>query len=223
MKGGSILSPDYTKAAFNGPAGVEALQLLVDLMNTDKASPPDLLGAKESDLPKAFVAGKYAMMIRVGDFWPDFKRAGYSMEAYKDKIAMAPLPVPDGGKPATGSGGWILGITRDSKNPDLAFEFLKLVVSTDNVLPFLAERAMVPTRKSLMQRESEFLKAVPFFSVVRDVTPNTHFRPPIPEYSKISAEIVNAIQKALTLQAGPKAALDQAATAVDRILSQRTW
>lgn len=223
MKGGSILSSDYTKAAFNGPAGVEALQLLVDLMNTDKASPPDLLGAKESDLPRAFIAKKYAMMIRVGDFWPDFKRAGYTMEAYKEQIGMAPLPVPEGGKPATGSGGWILGITRDSKNPDIAYEFLKLVVSTDNVLPFLAERAMVPTRRSLMQMENEFLQAVPFFKVVREVAPHTYFRPPIPEYSRISAEIVNAIQKALTLQASPKAALDQAASAVDGILSRRTW
>lgn len=223
MKGGSILTSDYTKAAFNGPAGVEALQLLVDLMNTDKASPPDLLGAKESDLPKAFVAKKYAMMIRVGDFWPDFKRAGYTMDAYKAQVGMAPLPIPDGGKPATGSGGWILGITRDSKNPDIAYDFLKLVVSPDNVLPFLAERAMVPTRKSLMQREQEFLQAVPFFKVVRQVTPFTFFRPPIPEYSKISAEIVNAIQKALALQASPKEALDQAASAVDNILSRRTW
>ncbi len=223
MKGGSILSSDYTKAAFNSPAGVEALQLLVDLMNTDKASPPDLLGTKESDLNKAFVAKKYAITIRVGDFWPEFKRAGYTMDAYKAQVAMAPLPVPEGGTPATGSGGWLLGITRDSKNADIAYDFLKLVLNPDNLLPFLTERAMVPTRKSLMQREQEFLQAVPFFKVVQEVTPFTSFRPPIPEYSKISAEIVNAIQKALALQASSKDALDQAAAAVDKILAQRTW
>jgi multiple sugar transport system substrate-binding protein len=224
QKGGAILSADYTKAAFNSQAGVEALQFLVDLMNTDKASPTDLLGTKEADLTKAFQSKKYAMMVRVGDFWPDYKKLeGMTPEKYKAQIGMAPLPVPEGGKPATGSGGWILGITRDSKQVELAYEFLKLVVSPDNSLPFLTERAMVPTRKSLMAREQAFMQGAPYFKVVQEVTPSTFFRPPIPEYTKISAEIVTAIQKALSMSAPAKAALDQAAAASDQILAQRSW
>ncbi len=223
MKGGDILSADYTKAVFNSQAGVDALQLLTDLINTDKASPPDLLGTKESDFKKAFQAKKYAMMIQVGDLWPEYKKSGVSREAYQAMVGFAPLPIPEGGKAATGSGGWILGITRDSKQADLAYEFLKLVTSPDNSLPFLTERAMVPTRKSLMAREKEFMEQSPFFKVVQEVTPTTFFRPPIPEYTKISAEIVNAIQKALTLQASPKESLDQAAEAANKILAQRSW
>ena len=100
MKGGSVLTSDYTKAAFNGPAGVEALQLLVDLMNTDKASPPDLLGAKESDLPKAFVAKKYAMMIPGwGTFGPISNGRDTPWMLIRPKWGWRPFPFPTGGNP----------------------------------------------------------------------------------------------------------------------------
>lgn len=82
---------------------------------------------------------------------------------------------------------------------------------------------MVPTRKSLMAKEKEFFDAAPYFNIVQEVTPYTSFRPPIPEYMKISGEIVTAIQKALTLEATPKEALDKAAEKSNEILAKRKW
>jgi multiple sugar transport system substrate-binding protein len=223
-EGGAILSPDYTKAAFNGKAGVEALQLLVDLMRTDKVSPQDLMGIAEDAVSAGFKADKYAMQIKVGEFWADYrKEKGLTPEQYRKAVGMGPLPIPAGGKPATGAGGWILGISRDSKNPDVAYEFLKLVVSADNAKPFLVERGMVPTRKSLMAMEKDFVTGAPYFSVVQQTAPYARFRPPIPEYTKISAEIVTAIQKALTGTAAPKEALDEAAVKANEILAARKW
>lgn len=222
-KGGDILSKDFTKATFNSKAGIDALQLFVDLMNTDKVSPTDLLGIKEGDTSNGFIAEKYAMHNKCGSYYRSYRDKGLSKEQYKEKIGMAALPIPAGGKPATGSGGWLLSVTRDSKHPDLALEFLKLVVSPDNVLPFLTDRAMVPTRKSLMAKEKEFFEAAPYFNIVQEITPYTHFRPPVPEYTKISGEIVTAIQKALTLEATPKEALDKAAEKSNQILAKRKW
>ncbi len=221
--GGQILSDDLTKAAFNGPAGVAALQLLVDLMNTDQVSPKDLLGISEKDVSNGFMADKYAMMIKVGEFWKEHRDMDLSAAQYKDKIGVAPLPVPSGGKPATGSGGWIAGITRDSKHPDIAYEYLKLVVDPQNMAQFCILDAKIPTRKSMLPMEKDFAEAIPYYSVAAEVLPTTHFRPPIPEYTKLSAEIVTGIQKALTLEARPKDALDRAAQKVDDILAQRKW
>ena len=222
-QGGQILSDDFTKAAFNGSAGVAALQLLVDLTNTDQVSSKDLLGISEKDVSNGFLADKYAMMIKVGEFWRDYRGKGLTAEQYKDKIGVAPLPSPQGGKPATGSGGWIGGITRDSKNPDIAYEYLKLVVDAQNMAKFCIDDAKIPTRKSMLAMEKDFAKAIPYYNVAAEVLPTTHFRPPIPEYSKMSAEIVTAIQKALTLEASPKDALDHAARKVNDILAERKW
>jgi multiple sugar transport system substrate-binding protein len=221
--GGSILSPDYTKAAFNGPAGVAALQGLVALMNVDKVSPKDLLGISESDLSKGYVANKYAQMIKVGEFWSDYRAQGLTAEQYKAMQGVAPLPVPPGGKPATGSGGWIAGITRDSKHADLVWEYLKMVVDPPNMSKFCINNASLPVRKSMLAMAQDFSQAIPYYNVAAQVLPTTNFRPPIPEYTKISAELVTAIQKALSMEAQPKEALDQAARKADEILAARKW
>ncbi|NOY07442.1 MAG: ABC transporter substrate-binding protein [Spirochaetes bacterium] len=223
MGGGSILSKDYTKAEFNSPAGTAALQLLVNLMDVDKVSPKDLLGIQEKDVSNGFKADKYSMMIKVGEFWKDYRKKGLTMKQYKEKIGVAPLPIPEGGKPATGSGGWIAGITRDSKYPKLAFEFLKTVVATRNMADFVIANGNIPTRKSMLKLENEYLASIPYFNVAKEVLPTTHFRPPIPEYMQISAQIVDAIQKALTEEMTPKASLDKAAVKVNEILAKRKW
>jgi len=221
--GGSILSADYTKAAFNSAAGIAALQLLVDLMNTDKVSPKDLLGISDSDVGKGYVANKYAMMIKVGEFWTEYRAQGLTADQYKAAQGLAPLPIPAGGTPATGSGGWIAGITRDSKHADLVWEYLKMVVDPQNMAKFCIANASIPTRKSMLAMEKDFGQAIPYYNVAAQVLPTTHFRPPIPEYTKLSAEIVTGIQKALSLQAQPKEALDQAARKTDEILAARKW
>ena len=65
--------------------------------------------------------------------------------------------------------------------------------------------------------------SIPYFNVAKEVLPDTHFRPPIPEYMQISAQIVDAIQKALTQDMTPKASLDKAAVKVNEILAKRKW
>jgi multiple sugar transport system substrate-binding protein len=221
--GGSILSADYTKAAFNSGAGVTALQALVDLMNTDKVSPKDLLGISENDVSNGYVAGKYAQMIKVSEFWSNFKAQGMTADQYKAIHGIAPLPIPPGGKAATGSGGWIAGITRDSKHADLVWEYLKMVVEPQNLAKFCIANASLPVRKSMLAMEKDFAQAIPYYTVAAQVLPTTNFRPPIPEYTKISAELVTGIQKALSLQASPKDSLDQAARKADDILATRKW
>jgi multiple sugar transport system substrate-binding protein len=221
--GGDILKDNYTKAAFNGPAGVAALQLLVDLMHTDKASPTDLIGMTETSVGQGFVNEKYAMTISVGERWNDFKAKGLTVEQYKNKIGLAPLPIPAGGKPATGNGGWVTSITRDSKYPALTFEYLAYVVETRNMANFCIANNVLPTRQSMMAFKKEYSVGLPYFNVFEEVLPSSKFRPPVPEYNSISAEIVTGIQKALTQQASAKDALDQAAVKVDAILAQRKW
>jgi multiple sugar transport system substrate-binding protein len=222
-QGGGILSEDNTRAAFNQPHGVAAMQLWYDLMNTDKVSPPDLLGVEEGEHTDGFDAGKYAMVVMAGSNIANDPYKGMSREQFEAKVGAAPYPVRPGGKIATGSGGWILGITRDSKNPDMAWEFLKYCLkNTEGMAQFVVAEGGVPTYKSVAD-SATYRNASAHYQVINELIPYTHFRPPIPEYLKIADELVNAMQRVLTKEADVKTALDEAAQASDAILAARKW
>jgi multiple sugar transport system substrate-binding protein len=216
--GGEILTADYKKAAFNSDAGVAALQMMTDMMRKYKVSPVDLMTTGEGDVTKAVDEGKYAYGIRVGPGVGADRFKG-DATAFLAARGVAHLPLPPGGKQATGSGGWLLGITRDSKQADIAWEYITVVVDQTNAAPFWKYNTMVPVSKSAAANVKEYEAAFPYFNLVGEALTFTHFRPPIPAYTKLSVPLVTGIQKALAGQATPKAALDEAAVAVNAILA----
>jgi multiple sugar transport system substrate-binding protein len=220
--GKNILSDDNTKAIFNQPHGVAALQLYYDLMYTDKASPKDLIGVEEGQHTDGFDAGKYAMIVMAGTNATNDAYKGLTRQQFEAKVGAAAYPVGPGGQIATGSGGWILGITRDSKNPDTAWEFLKYALRSDNLLEFVVADADMATYKSIAENP-KYKDYLVHYGVRQGLVNSTHFRPPVPEYLKIADLIVNAMQKVLTEKASPQQAMDEAAKAADALLAQRKW
>ncbi len=220
--GKGILSADNTKAIFNQPHGVAAMQLYYDLMWTDHASPPDLIGVEEGQHTEGFDAGKYAMIVAGGT--PKTNDAWKSMtnKEFEAKVGQAPYPTGPGGKVATGSGGWIIGITRDSKNPDIAWDFLKTVLKTQNMVDFVVADSDQACYKSVAENP-KYKEYLTHFEVRQGLMGVTNFRPPVPEYLKIADTLLNAMQKVLTQKANPQAALDEAAKATDALLAQRKW
>jgi multiple sugar transport system substrate-binding protein len=219
LQGGRILSKDFTKAEFHGPHGVAALQLYYDLMHVDKAAPEDLLGVEEGDHQDALLAGKYSMIWQSGSSIGD---SGLSVDQYEAKFGSAAYPLGPGGTKTTSSGGWVIGITRDSKNPDMAWEFLKDALRSENLLKFVIKEGAVPTYKSVMNHP-EFAASMVHYETLMELIDLTNFRPPIPEYLKVADEIVDAMQRVLTKDASPQEAMAEAGKAADAILAQRKW
>jgi multiple sugar transport system substrate-binding protein len=218
QSGKGILTADLKKAAFNQEHGQAALQLYYDLMNTDKSGPKDLLGVDEDAHNTGFVAGKYAM-IGMADTMNEGKYAGMPAKEYEQLVGHSAYPVRQGWKVATSSGGWIIGITRDSKSVDLAWDFIKFATRADNMVNFIVGEGAIPTRKSIVD-DPTYQQTQRYYELLNYLAENTHFRPAIPQYLKIADLLVNAIQRALTGDAGVKAALDQAAASTDQLLAQ---
>ena len=214
--GGRILSEDYTKAMFNSEAGVQALQFWVDLMHKYKVTPQDVMSEAE-DPSAALAQGLFVMGETVGLNWS--RERFPTAEDLKKAVGARHLPIPPGGRQATGSGGWLLGITRDCKYPDLAWEFITLVTSPENAKDFWKREGMVPVRKSAIKDVAEYEEAFPYYHLVEEAVAFTHFRPYIPEYPKFAPALWTAIQKALLLEATPKEALDEAAEETNKILA----
>ncbi|MGQ9631434.1 MAG: extracellular solute-binding protein [bacterium] len=218
--GGSMMDKDFTKVVFNSPAGVRALQWYADAVQKWRITPIEQLGIKDADLGRLFWNKKYVMYLNASP-WGSAKQEGWTTQEYWDRIGIAPQPKFEGGEYATCSGGWVISVSKDSKYPELTWEFIKLATSPDNVKDFLIQGARVPTRKSLLKLGDEFKKGNPDWEKVVASIPYTHFRPWIPEYNAMSVQLVTAIQKAVAGEASPKAALDAAAKKINEEILKR--
>lgn len=217
--GGQILSDDMTEARFNSKAGVEALQLMVDLVNSGAASLN--LGGTYSDIDRGLFLDRYAMSIMtkpIGlarDVIP-----GLTDEQYLEDFGVTNIPRHPNGEYATQSGGYLLAIPKRSAHPELAWELITLATGARAQYDYTAARGYVPTRYSLMERAEDYVSEDPHFDVILNQLPHAYFRPSIPEYTEVSNAIQDAIQLALLGRMTPKAALDQAAERVNAILAK---
>ncbi len=217
--GGKILSDDMTTALFNSDAGVEALQLMVDMVNQEAASLN--LGGTYSDIDRGLFLDRYAMSIMTKPI--GLARdiiADLTDEQYMEDFGVAPIPRHPDGEFATQSGGYLLAIPSKSAHPELAWELITLATGAKAQFDYTVARGYVPTRYSLMDRTEDYIEEDPNFDVILGQLPYAYFRPSIPEYTEVSNAIQDAIQLALLGRMTPKAALDQAAERVNGILAK---
>lgn len=218
IAGGDLLSPDFSKATFNSEAGVRALQLYADLINTDKVATTDVLGQNGDDVENAVFAGKYAMMLsNVSTGQADIQNVAAA--DYGAQFGAAQIPVCDGCQPASGAGGYLLGVAEASPNKDLAFEFIDMATAQSNILDFEVAQQRVPTRKSGLLMTDAF-KDVWYFDEIGKAAQVAHFAPWIPQYPKLLERIYTAIQEVISGAAMPQEALDAAAADVDALLAE---
>lgn len=215
--GGEILSKDFKKAEFNSEAGVKALQFYVDAVNKYKIVPKVAFESEEIDPLMWNQKLVYGFDVNP---WPDAKKAGWSIDKYNATYGLAVPPKMKGGKVATTSGGYCLGIPRTTVDENLAWEYIKIATSPDNEIDFLVAQSRLATRKSLSKYEDRLKKSNPEYTTRIKALNYTHFPPWNPKYVKILEPIYSAIQKATLLKASPKEALDEAAQAVNKILAQ---
>ena len=218
--GGQILSDDLKSAAFNSPEGVSALKALVNLIEIG-ATPTSIVSGKASDIDSGLFQGKFAMASMTKAFGlardviPDL-----TQEAYMDKFGVAAIPHAPEGVPSTMAGGYLLTVPTGAKNPDLAWELITLAAGAKQQFAYTTARGYVPTFTSLMQRGADYAAVDPYFSVILEQLPYAHFRPGIPSWTEVSAEVQHAIQSCVLGKATPEEALNLAAENVNMILQE---
>lgn len=218
--GGQILSADRKKAAFNSEEGVKALSELVEMVKIG-ATPSSIVSGSSSDINNGVFQDKFAMsyMTKAFGLAKDLV-PGLTVEQYLQDFGVATIPHADGGNPSTMSGGYLLCVPTGSKNQDLAWEFIEYAASSEAQFGYTAARGYVPTFISLMDKAKDYYAIDPYFSVILEQLNNAHFRPSIPQYTEVAAEVQNAIQAAVMGVKTPKQALDDAARVVDKLLSE---
>ena len=208
--GGEILSPDGTRAAFNGEGGARALDFWRSLLASGWASFSETdAGYKTDDL----LAGRVAMMINGPWNYPLLKA--------QSAVEVGAFPLPRGDRAATNCGGESLFLFRSEPGRErAAFEFMKFVMSADFQVEWAIRTGYLPVSLSAAASPAyrSFLAANPFMQVFNDQMPAGRVRPSIPRYPALSATLGKYLEAALYGRYPSRDALDRAAAEVDALL-----
>lgn len=219
--GVQFLSDDLTKATFNTPRGVAALQLFADMYQTDRSITPGFLAYTHSEINDLFCSNKVAMSIEGPWF-----RAMVGEKKPGKELTVVPIPVPDDligdyATAATLQDMVMMAMSAQSKHPAEAWEFLKYLRDEEADMAWIRSDlgAIATTRKALNSPEADAVRDLEIYRNELE-----HARP-WPAHPRIIA-IVNDIlapygQKGIVGELTPKEALDEAARDAQKLLDER--
>ncbi len=211
--GGDILNADNTQAAFNSPAGVQALTTLQQMAVTDKSVFLDQQNVGKID--DLFNAGKIAM-----DVTGPWALSGYPDINYGVQI----MPMFDGGSHTTIAGPdmWVMFDNGDGRG-DAAWQFMQWFTAAEQVKEDSMTSGHLPIRNSVVDEPGflkEFDAKFPGEGLFAENLQNvTKARPVITSYEQVSTIMGAAIVEVMLGQAEPQAALDDAAQQVNTALA----
>ncbi len=205
--GAQMLNADGTKATFNSPEAVAALQYWVDLQKS--VMPAGMATATEDDLKGPFVSGNLAMLTSGPWLIPSLKKAGID-----GKWAIAPLP--SGKQSASVLGGMDLLVLKNSQHADQAKTFLSWLMTDANVKEYYTAIGGLPAKSSLYSDKA--FADDPNVASFKAVLEQAKSRPTIAASGDVDAALGEAVQAALAGTKSPKDALDAAVAKADGAL-----
>jgi multiple sugar transport system substrate-binding protein len=147
--GGRLLEDDLTTPALVSAEGRKALDFTTGFF--EKGWVPKNTSVKAATYPDAaFISGQVAMA-----FAGNFLLPGIA-DGIKDKFEWKVTYQPRDARASSDLGGNALVATQDSKNQDLAAEFLAYMVEPENMRLFCEKSLELPTRQSLVDAQLDF-------------------------------------------------------------------
>src|SRR5215217_5887505 len=210
--GGSVLSEDGTKAEFDSPENLKALQFMVDGIK-DGAAPKAVTTYMEEQARRAFEAGRASFQRN----WPYAYAAG---KTNKDapKFQVAPFPEFEGGGKAGILGGHNLVVSAFSKNPGGALALIDYLTNEESITRDAVDFSLAPVLQSVYD-DPDVQKALPFAKQLEQAVSQAKSRPVSPVYTQISAAIYKNVNEALSGQTSPEEALKKGQSEMERALA----
>jgi multiple sugar transport system substrate-binding protein len=201
---GGDLFDDNWNVTVNTPQAREALNLYIQLLANGA-------NFERNDIVASVSGGNAAMSLG----WPSWYISGENASAgYASIPARARTNSPEF---ATGMiGNWMMGVTANSANTELALKFLEYVTSAE-VQKKAAEFGGVPTRTSVFT-DSELAAKFPHFATILASTQNSVVRPRTPLWSDIEAAFGIELSNAISGTKSVDEALADAQVAIESIM-----
>lgn len=219
--GGTFLD-EKGMPAFNSPAGVKALQFMVDLRNKYKVVPPGVNTYLNAELHTGFLNGTFAQARH----WPYLFGMTESAErwgvksAVKGQTGVARLPYLV--KPVSSFNNWVYAIPRTAEDPEGGWELIRFLTNRENSLFEILFGLDLPARKSVYKHpdvERKMPAYKEFFDLMYEIM-QTAVPYVVPEGAAVMDALGREMDRALVGSASPKDALDAAAGKVREILKR---
>jgi trehalose/maltose transport system substrate-binding protein len=213
--GGRIMTPDG-KIDFEEPGAIDAFNRAKGWVGT--ISPPGVTTYQEEDARGVWQAGNAAFMRN----WPYAWSLGNGADSpIKGKFDGTVLPTGDTKHAAT-LGGWQLSVSKYSKHPKEAAQFVQFLTSSAHEKQRAIEGSYLPTINALYQ-DPDVLKAQPFMGKLLDVFTSAVARPSTPtsdKYNQISSIYFTGVNQILTGAAQADAEVQDMASAIEKVMKQ---
>ncbi|MEV7087906.1 ABC transporter substrate-binding protein [Streptomyces sp. NPDC093085] len=224
---GTGADPLYDPAAKKWKTGGQGFQDALGFIRTvyGEKLGPDLSDALDANITtrvatELLPAGKLAIALDgswMGQNW--INKGIKEWPAWSSELAQAPMPTQHGQAPGTVSmsGGWTWAIPQKANNPDLAWEFIKELQTTENAVTWDVTAAQIAVRDDVAA-DPRYLKSMPGIQFFTKLVEFTHYRPALPVYPQVSTAIGEAMETVTTGNGTPA----QAAKAYDEQLRTLT-
>ena len=203
--GGNIFDNDWN-VTVDSPEAVTALNLYLALLENG-------VNFEMSDLVAAVSQGSAGMALG----WPSWFISGAESSA-----AYAPIPTMVGaGTPANATGmigHWMMGVTANSTNPELALAFLQFITSAETQKQ-MAQAGGVPTRTSVLTDEG-MTASFPHFPTLLDGIVNSVARPRTNNWPDVEDAFGVELSAAVSGLKSPEQALADARTAIEQVMAR---
>jgi multiple sugar transport system substrate-binding protein len=213
--GGQLLDDDLTGPRVDSPAGVETIAWHKMWFDDDLVPPSTSI--KSSEQIEALFANVTTAMMLNGNWLMPFLETG--MSAGWDVTYM----IRDAAM-ASDMGGNVVAVTRDSKNPELAADFLKHLVSEEEMGRFCVEAQFIPTRKSLVERGLDYSlypERMNLFVEQSTTVPEKMAREQtVPNASQITQVLGNELEAAFRIGQSAEATARNISDGIERIFEQ---
>jgi len=189
--GGSIVNSDG-EIEVNNEGTIEIFERAASWVGT--ISPPGVTTYAEEDARGVWHAGNAAFMRN----WPYAYSTSLESEAVGEVFAVTGLPMGEGGMSAATLGGWHMGVSRYSENPDAAAAFVKFFLSEEEQKAYALATTSPPGIAALYE-DPEIQELMPFatLDVVAGVTPRPSYSTG-ELYNEVSTLYFSAVHSILT-------------------------
>src|SRR5215212_121031 len=202
--GGTVVSEDGSQAEVSDEA-TDVLEFMRQGVE-DSAVPKAVTTYMEEESRRAFESGSATFMRN----WPYAYALGKESNI-ADDFDVAPLPpFSEGGEGASILGGYNLGISAYSQNPEGSLEFIDFVTQPEPQ-KIMMTKASLPAVLTETYDDKEVQEAAPFAEDLRTAVEQGRPRPVSAVYTQISEAIYNNVYEAL----GGDASVDDAISSME--------
>jgi multiple sugar transport system substrate-binding protein len=205
--GGYWIDPATGEVGLDRPESIAALAFLSGCVRRAHVTPPGVTTYQEEESRRLFQDGR-AVFLRN---WPYVWRLAQSEDSpIRGRIGAGPMVHRRGFPPAATLGGWGLGVSRYSRNPEGAVAFIRFVASMAGQRILCLSSGYAPSRAEAY-RDSDFLAQNPFLEEIARVHRFAVPRPRIARYALASDLLQRHLSAALAGTETPATALRRAA------------